>query len=109
MKAAALEFLSKPINDEDLLDAIQQTIARDHRVDEDSWVDDRAWVDILRPYRFDHLLAQDQKRRQKASDSLPASVILPTQQRAVSQCRQAVSELVSLPRSASRVPEDKFR
>jgi len=77
MKAAALEFLSKPINDEDLLDAIQQAIARDHRVDEDSWVDDRARVDILRPYRFDHLLAQDQKRRQKASDSLPASVILP--------------------------------
>ncbi len=31
MKAGALEFLTKPINDEDLLDAIQQAIARDHR------------------------------------------------------------------------------
>jgi DNA-binding NtrC family response regulator len=31
MKAGALEFLTKPVNDEDLLDAIQQGIARDHR------------------------------------------------------------------------------
>jgi DNA-binding NtrC family response regulator len=31
MKAGALEFLSKPVNDEDLLEAIQQAIARDHR------------------------------------------------------------------------------
>ena len=31
MKAGALEFLTKPVNDEDLLDAIQQAIARDHR------------------------------------------------------------------------------
>ena len=31
MKAGALEFLTKPIKDEDLLDAIQQAIARDHR------------------------------------------------------------------------------
>ena len=31
MKAAALEFLTKPINYEDLLDAIQQAIARDQR------------------------------------------------------------------------------
>ena len=29
MKAGALEFLTKPLNDEDLLDAIQQAIARD--------------------------------------------------------------------------------
>jgi FixJ family two-component response regulator len=27
MKAGALEFLTKPVNDEDLLDAIQQAIA----------------------------------------------------------------------------------
>ncbi len=31
MKAGALEFLTKPVNDEDLLDAIQQAIVRDHR------------------------------------------------------------------------------
>lgn len=31
MKAGALEFLTKPVKDEDLLDAIQQAIARDHR------------------------------------------------------------------------------
>jgi DNA-binding NtrC family response regulator len=31
MKAGALEFLTKPVNDEDLLDAIQQAVARDHR------------------------------------------------------------------------------
>ena len=31
MKAAALQFLTKPINYEDLLDAIQQAIARDQR------------------------------------------------------------------------------
>ena len=31
MKAGALEFLTKPVNDDDLLDAIQQAIARDHR------------------------------------------------------------------------------
>jgi DNA-binding NtrC family response regulator len=31
MKAGALEFLTKPVNDEDLLDAIQQAIGRDHR------------------------------------------------------------------------------
>jgi DNA-binding NtrC family response regulator len=31
MKAGALEFLTKPVNDEDLLEAIQQGIARDHR------------------------------------------------------------------------------
>jgi DNA-binding NtrC family response regulator len=31
MKAGALEFLTKPVNDEDLLDAIQQAIARDQR------------------------------------------------------------------------------
>jgi formate hydrogenlyase transcriptional activator len=31
MKAGALEFLTKPIKDEDLLDAIQQAIAHDHR------------------------------------------------------------------------------
>jgi DNA-binding NtrC family response regulator len=31
MKAGALEFLTKPVNAEDLLDAIQQAIARDHR------------------------------------------------------------------------------
>jgi len=31
MKAGALEFLTKPVNDEDLLDAIQQATARDHR------------------------------------------------------------------------------
>jgi len=31
MKAGALEFLTKPVNDEDLLEAIQQAIARDHR------------------------------------------------------------------------------
>jgi DNA-binding NtrC family response regulator len=31
MKAGALEFLTKPVNDEDLLDAIQQAIARDHK------------------------------------------------------------------------------
>jgi DNA-binding NtrC family response regulator len=31
MKAGALEFLTKPVNDEDLLGAIQQAIARDHR------------------------------------------------------------------------------
>src|ERR1051325_3486482 len=32
MKAGALEFLTKPVNDEDLLDAIQQAIAHDQRV-----------------------------------------------------------------------------
>jgi formate hydrogenlyase transcriptional activator len=32
MKAGALEFLTKPVNDEDLLDAIQQAIGRDPRV-----------------------------------------------------------------------------
>ena len=31
MKAGALEFLTKPVNDEDLLDAIQQAIARNDR------------------------------------------------------------------------------
>ena len=31
MKAGALEFLTKPVNDEDLLEAIQQAIARDLR------------------------------------------------------------------------------
>jgi DNA-binding NtrC family response regulator len=31
MKAGALEFLTKPVNDEDLLGAIQQAIARDQR------------------------------------------------------------------------------
>ena len=31
MKAGALQFLTKPVNDEDLLDAIQQAIGRDHR------------------------------------------------------------------------------
>ena len=31
MKAGALEFLTKPIKDEDLLNAIQQAIAHDHR------------------------------------------------------------------------------
>ena len=31
MKAGALEFLTKPVNDEDLLEAIQQAIARDYR------------------------------------------------------------------------------
>jgi DNA-binding NtrC family response regulator len=31
MKAGALEFLTKPVNDEDLLGAIQQAIARDHQ------------------------------------------------------------------------------
>jgi DNA-binding NtrC family response regulator len=31
MKAGALEFLTKPFDDQDLLDAIQQGIARDHR------------------------------------------------------------------------------
>ena len=31
MKAGALEFLTKPVDDEDLLEAIQQAIARDHR------------------------------------------------------------------------------
>ena len=31
MKAGALEFLTKPFNDEDLLDPIQRGIARDHR------------------------------------------------------------------------------
>jgi DNA-binding NtrC family response regulator len=31
MKAGAIEFLTKPVNDEDLLDAIQQAVARDHR------------------------------------------------------------------------------
>ena len=31
MKAGALEFLTKPFNDEDLLEAIQQGIMRDHR------------------------------------------------------------------------------
>jgi DNA-binding NtrC family response regulator len=31
MKAGAVEFLTKPVNEEDLLDAIQQAIARDNR------------------------------------------------------------------------------
>jgi DNA-binding NtrC family response regulator len=31
MKAGAQEFLTKPLNDEDLLEAIQQALARDHR------------------------------------------------------------------------------
>src|SRR5499427_7145884 len=31
IKAGALEFLTKPVNDKDLLDAIQQAIARDRR------------------------------------------------------------------------------
>src|SRR5438132_1322653 len=32
MKAGAVEFLTKPFRDQDLLDAIQQAIARDHMV-----------------------------------------------------------------------------
>jgi DNA-binding NtrC family response regulator len=48
MKAGALEFLTKPVNAEDLLDAIQQAIARDHRA--------RQQQEKVTPHNFEEIV-----------------------------------------------------
>ena len=51
MKAGAVEFLTKPVRDQDLLDAIQRAIAKDRarRDDERSFARLRADFDALTP------------------------------------------------------------
>ena len=53
MKAGAVEFLTKPFRDQDLLDAIQQALERDSRAREQ-----RAEVEVLRR-RFDSLTPRE--------------------------------------------------
>jgi FixJ family two-component response regulator len=53
MKAGAVEFLTKPFRDQDLLDAIQEALERDSRAREQ-----RAEVEVLRR-RFDSLTPRE--------------------------------------------------
>jgi FixJ family two-component response regulator len=55
MKAGAVEFLTKPFRDQDLLDAIQQALERDRKTREQ-----RAEINILR-HRFDSLTPRERE------------------------------------------------
>jgi FixJ family two-component response regulator len=55
MKAGAIEFLTKPFRDQDLLDAIQQALARDREVQRE-----RRDIQDLRD-RYDELTARERE------------------------------------------------
>ena len=67
MKAGALEFLTKPVNAEDLLDAIQQAIGRDHRA--------RQRGEKVAPHNFEEIVGTSAVLRAVLND---VEVVAPT-------------------------------
>lgn len=64
MKAGAVEFLTKPVRDQDLLDAIQQALERDRTAR-----DQRAGIEVLHS-RFDSLTPREREVMGRVSSGL---------------------------------------